>query len=74
MSQADIDLRISGFERFEARMAADTGARQCCKVRGALVAGPEDRIGNTVNYRCRTCGARHSRTFADLREISGKGN
>lgn len=71
MSQADIELRISGFERFEACQAADSGARACCKVRGALRAGPNDRIGNTVHYKCRTCGATHSRTFADLRELTG---
>ena len=72
MSQADIELGISGFEHFEACMAADSGARACCKQRGALVAAPNDRVGNTINYRCRTCGARHSRTFADLRELTGK--
>lgn len=68
-----IELRISAFERFEACMAQDSGARTCCKVRGALVAGPEDRKGDAVNYRCRTCGARHMRIFSDLHQAFGQG-
>jgi len=61
-----IELRISGFERFEACAPADSNANPCCKVRGALKSEHHDRSNNTVRYSCRTCGAKHSRTFADL--------
>jgi hypothetical protein len=66
MSQVAIELRIKAFEELEACAPADSGAKACCKTRGALRADMSSRTGNSIAYKCRTCGCVHRRTFACL--------
>jgi hypothetical protein len=64
-AQAMINLRISGFEKFEAAAPAESSAKPCCKTRGNLRSDHADRQGNSIAYRCQVCGCRHRRIFAD---------
>lgn len=65
-AQFHLDMRISGFERFEAAADASSNAKPCCKTKGNLRSDHSDRVGCRVTYRCQVCGCRHVRIFADL--------
>lgn len=70
ISQFHLEQRISGFERFEMAADASSAAKPCCKTKGNLKSEHGDRVGCRVAYRCRVCGCRHIRIFADMSQLT----